>query len=105
MEYNIKNIEHIDGKSNVVADYLSRFSLGANEELSPTIVCTLDCEMAGATPPTYQYFKTKSLKPKNDTLIVVSSNARNIADYEIVPELNSYKSILDDFYRKDRQEI
>ena len=104
LEYNIRNIDYIQGTDNSVADYLSRFSLGADEDLNPTVVCHSDSAMAGATPPSYQYDQAETLKPRDDTLVVICGNARNLTEPEIGPELSPVKQIFSQLY-ETRQAI
>ena len=99
LEYNIKNLAYIEGPSNTVADYLSRFSLGADEELSPTVVCQLDSEMAGAVPPNYHYKKGQKLKNNKNCLVVFCENARNLFMPELTPEQAPIKSIIEKLYK------
>ena len=94
MEYNIKNISYIEGKSNHVADYLSRFSLGPDEDMSPTVICTIDSEMAQAPPPNYSYEKSKLLSANSNTLTIFCANTRNVSDQNLVPELPLLKPIV-----------
>ena len=72
--------------------------------MSPTIVCTLDCEMAGAVPPNYKYSKIDSLSSGSDTLTIFCSNARNAKDLKIVPELPLLQPIVNKLY-EGREEI
>ena len=95
MEYQIVNIEYIEGGSNHVADYLSRWTLAPDESNLPTMVCHIESLLASSIPPTYSYGVSKNLDTSQGSLIIFCGNSRNLTNPNQNEHLKVFKDRID----------
>ena len=98
LEYNIKSICHITGQSNVAADYLSRWTFGADEENNPTVTYATDSELAQSVPEGYIVNKSKEFRRENNTLIAFPGDARNVRNPRTTTELEEFNEEINKMY-------
>ena len=76
-EFNIVGIEYITGQSNIVSDYLSRWSFQPDDDLAPAIACSLHSPLASTPPALFDYEKGQEVEIAEGNMLAFTSNTRN----------------------------
>ena len=104
LEYQIENIAYIEGGSNSVADYLSRWTLAPDESCLPTMVCHIESLLASSASPTYRYGLADKVDTSKSCLIAFCGNARNLKNPDQNSYVSQFKDRIDEVY-KNREEL